>query len=64
MAASKRKHRGSSKKVAIEIDVETLRKLVDAAEALSELAGAYVEASADPRARRIKPKKRARKGRR
>jgi hypothetical protein len=54
----------SKKKVAIEVDVDTLRKLVDAANALSELAGAWIDASDDPRARALKSKKGARKGRR
>lgn len=62
MAAKKR---GTSrKKVTIEIDVETLQKLVDAANALSEVAGAWVEASSDPRVRAMKRKKGATKGRR
>jgi hypothetical protein len=61
--AAKRKG-ASRKKVAIEIDVDTLRKLVDAANALSELAGAWIDASDDPRARALKSKKDARKGRR
>jgi hypothetical protein len=62
MAAKRRG--GSRKRVTIEIDVDTLQKLVDAAAALSELAGAWVQASDDPRARAIKPKRRAKKGRR
>jgi hypothetical protein len=61
--AAKRKG-ASRKKVTIEVDVDTLRKLVDAADALSELAGAWIDASDDPRARALKSKKRARKGRR
>lgn len=62
MAAKKR---GTSKKrVAIEIDVETLEKLVDAANALSALVGGFIIASDDPRARRLKAKKGAKKARR
>ena len=57
MAAKKK---GASKKVAIEVDVDTLRKLVDAANALSELAGAWIDASDDPRARAMRSKKGAR----
>ncbi len=62
MAAKKR---GSSKKkVTIEIDVDTLKKLVDAANALSELAGAWIIASDDPRVRALKARKSRKKGRR
>ncbi len=62
MAAKKR---GTSrKKVTIEIDLDTLKKLVDAADALSDLAGAWILASDDPRARRIKRKKPSKRRRR
>ncbi len=62
MAAKKR---GTSrKKVTIEIDVEMLQKLVDAANALSALVGGFIIASDDPRARRIKAKKGAKSTRR
>jgi hypothetical protein len=62
MAAKKR--RASKKKVTIEIDLETLQKLVDAANALSEVVGGFVIASDDPRARRLRARKGAKKGRR
>ncbi len=62
MAAKKR---GTSRrKVTIEIDLDTLKKLVDAADALSDLAGAWILASDDPRARRIKRKKASKRRRR
>lgn len=54
MAAKKRA--ASKKKVTIEIDVETVRALVKAAEALSELAAASIQASDDPRVRKLAKK--------
>lgn len=59
-----RKRGSAKKKVTIEIDLDTLQKLIDAADALSDLAGAWILASDDPRARRIKRKKGASKRRR
>lgn len=59
MAAKKRA--ASKKKVTIEIDVETVRALADAADALSELALAAIDASDDPQVRKLG--KRARKRR-
>jgi hypothetical protein len=52
MAAKKTK-----KTVTIEIELEVLEKLVEAAEALSELAQASVNRSSDPRARALSKKK-------
>jgi len=59
MAAKKRA--ASKKKVTIEIDVETVRALADAADALSELASASIEASDDPRVRKLAKKGRKRR---
>jgi len=51
----------AKKKVTIEIDVETLKKLLAAAGALSELANALVMGSDDPAARALGKKKGAKK---
>ncbi len=59
--AVRRKARSST--VTIQIDLETLQKLAEASAALSELATALVQASDDPRARAVKPSRRAKKGR-
>ena len=56
------KRRGSKKKVTVEIDIETLERLLEAASALSDVANAWVLASDDPKVRGLK-KKRGRKGR-
>jgi hypothetical protein len=52
MAAKKR----SKKKVTVEIDVEVLEKLIEAASALSDLASGIAWASDDPAARSLKKK--------
>jgi hypothetical protein len=62
----------SKKKVVVEVDVETLIKLVEAANALSEVAAAFITTADDPRAQKLaksgagkakKPaKKRAKRG--
>ena len=59
MAAKKRS--GSKKTVTIEIDIETIQTLADAAQALSEVASAYIQASDDPAVRAVKPKSTAKK---
>jgi hypothetical protein len=52
MAAKKTK-----KKVTIELDMETLKKLLDAAEALSDLASASIQGCDDPKVRGMGKKK-------
>ena len=54
MAAKKS---AKKKKVTITIDMETLRRLVDAVDALSRLAVAYEMAADDPKLRRALLKK-------
>lgn len=46
----------SKKKVTIEIDADTLKKLADAVSALSEHAGAFILASDDPEVRAKLPR--------
>lgn len=43
--------------VSVEVDIEALKKLVAAADALSELASAYILGSDDPRVRALAKKK-------
>lgn len=50
------KRRGSKKKVTVEIDIETLEKLLEAASALSDAANAFVLGSDDPNVRSLKKK--------
>ena len=59
MAAKKRS--SSKKTVTIEIDAETVQRLADAAQALTEVASAYIEASDDPTVRAITPTRTAKK---
>ncbi len=59
MAAKKRA--SSKKRVTLELDVETLRALLEAAEALSELAAAVILASDDPQVRKLAKKGRKRR---
>ena len=59
MAAKKRS--GSKKTVTIEIDIETIQTLADAAGALSDVASAFILASDDPAIRAIGPKGTAKK---
>lgn len=56
MAAKKTK-----KTVTIELDLEMLKKLVEAADALSELATASINRSDDPRVRALGKKKKPRR---
>jgi hypothetical protein len=50
-----------SKKVTVEIDAKALKRLVEVAEALSELASAHIEGSDDPTIRALgKGKKKGR----
>ena len=56
-----RKGAGSKSKVTIEIDLETLEKLLRAVEALSETANAWVAASDDPKVRALKGRKRSKR---
>jgi hypothetical protein len=42
-----------SKKVTVEVDIEVLKKLVEAVEALTELASAHIQGSDDPRVRAL-----------
>jgi hypothetical protein len=53
MAAKK-----SKKTVIVELDLDALKKLVEAAEALSEAASASITASDDPKVRALGKKKR------
>ena len=53
MAAKKRS--GSKKTVTIEIDIETIQTLADAARALSDVASAFIFATDDPAVRAIGP---------
>jgi hypothetical protein len=51
----------AKKKVSIEVDAETLKKLVATAEALSELAGAWISGSDEPAIKALGKKKGAKK---
>ena len=55
-----------TKKVTVEVDIEVLKKLLEAADALSEAASAAIHGADDPDARaRLtkKPRKKAKRGR-
>jgi len=56
-----RKSAGTKKVVKVEIDLDTLEKLLAAVEALSEVANAWVAASDDPRARALKGRRRSKR---
>ena len=55
-----------TKKVTVELDIEVLKRLAEAADALSEAANAVIHGVDDPQARAQitkKPKKKAKRGR-